>query len=445
MTICFQNLIWKIWIFSRVRKESHLTCSFGSLMGENIQFATTVLSTMDGSDLELKRIKKEWWKEATMHEVGHTLGLYHNMKASQLYSPDQLYDAEFMKDKALSASVMDYPAINVQQDPEKQGAFYSTTLGPYDQWAIQFGYTPFNSQKERDVLLNQSTQKGLTFGNDGDDMRTPGKGMDPRVMVGDLSNDPINYSIDRFEYVNAMLPKIKTKYSEKGKSYQDLRRAYLALNNQSANAATVISRFIGGVYIDRANPGQQGETQPYTPVSSEDQKRAMNALSKYVFAPKAFDVPNDLYNYLASRRRGHNFFFKPESLKIHDQVLSYQKNVLKHLLHPNTLTRISDSELYGNNYTLSQFMSDLNLAIFKADIYGNVNSFRQNLQIEYTSNLIQILTGKNKSSYPNNVKSMALYNLNKINSMAASSGNTSSRAHKQHLKTLIANAKKEIK
>ncbi|MCB0470264.1 MAG: zinc-dependent metalloprotease, partial [Flavobacteriaceae bacterium] len=206
-----------------------------------------------------------------------------------------------------------------------------------------------------------------------------------------------------------------------------------------------ISRYIGGVYVDRAMIGQEGGTQPYTPVSLEDQKRAMNALSKYIFAPDAFDAPNDLYNYLAMQRRGYHFFSGTEDPKIHDQVLRYQKNVLNHLLHPRTLQRITDSQLYGNDYSLSSMMSDLTDAIFKADIYGNVNSFRQNLQVEYTNRLIGMLLGNSADRYDNNSKSMAIYSLNKIKSMAAPSGDVSSRAHKLYLRTLIDNAMDEIK
>ena len=110
----------------------------------------------------------------------------------------------------------------------------------------------------------------------------------------------------------------------------------------------MISRYIGGVYVDRAMIGQNGATQPYTPVSLADQKRAMAALSNYAFSPDAYKAPNDLYNYLAMQRRGFNFSSGTEDPKIHDQVLNYQKNVLIHLLHPNTVQRISDSELYGN-------------------------------------------------------------------------------------------------
>jgi hypothetical protein len=90
-------------------------------------------------------------------------------------------------------------------------------------------------------------------------------------------------------------------------------------------------------------------------------------------------------------------------------------------------------------------MTDLNHAIFKADIYSSVNSFRQNLQLEYTNMLIDMITGKQRSRYTNNAKSMALYNLKAVRTMAAPSGNISSRAHKQHLRTLIDNALKEIK
>jgi hypothetical protein len=145
------------------------------------------------------------------------------------------------------------------------------------------------------------------------------------------------------------------------------------------------------------------------------------------------------------QRRGYNFFGGPEDPKIHRQVLNYQMGVLVHILHPNTLQRITDSELYGNEYKLSTFMTDLNNAIFKADIYGNVNSFRQNLQLEYTNMLIDMLTGKQSGRFTNNAKSMVLYNLKNIRAMAAPSGDVSSKAHKQHLRTLIDNALKEVK
>jgi hypothetical protein len=430
---------------SEYLRKDKVLCSLGHEMHENTLFGQAFIKAFDGSELEMERMKKEAMVSLIMHEVGHTLGLNHNMKASQLFSPEQLADKDIIEGKCLTGSVMDYAAINLTKDPSKQGQYYDTSVGPYDIWAIQFGYTPFNSEDEKNALLQRSTEPELIFGNDADDMRSPGKAIDPRVMTGDLSNDQISYSLDRIELVNKMMKDIKSKFTKSGESYQELRRAYYILSGQRARATDVISRFIGGVYVDRAMAGQEGGTQPYTPVSLEDQKRAMDALKDHVFAPDAFDAPNDLFNYLAMQRRGFNFFTGPEDPKIHQQVLGYQKNVLRHILHPNTLQRIVDSKLYGNEYELPVFMTDLNNAIFKADIDGSINSFRQNLQLEYTNMLIDLLTGKQSDKYPHNTKSMVLYNLYQIRSMAKPNGNVASKAHKQHLRTLIDNALEEIK
>ena len=422
------------------------SCSMGHFSQENTQFGNAVLLAENASELKFKRLKRESMMALIMHEIGHTLGLNHNMKASQLFSPEQLADSSFIKGKCLTGSVMDYAAINLTRDRSKQGQFEDVAVGPYDIWAIQFAYTPFNSEKQKNALLNRSTEHELIFGNDADDMRSPGKAIDPRVMVGDLSNDQITYSNNIFELVDEMMNEVKTKFSTVGESYQELRRVYYILNRQRSNAAGVVSRFIGGVYVDRAMVGQKGQTMPYTPVSFSDQKRAMETLSKYVFSPNAFNSPNDLYNYLAMQRRGFDFFRGTEDPKIHNQVLSYQKNVLKHILHPNTLQRIVDSELYGNTYELPLMMTDLNNAIFKKDAQTNVNTFRQNLQIAYTKNLISMVSGSGTGKYISSARSMAIYNLKKINKIAVnSSGDISTKAHRLHLRTLIDNALKEIK
>lgn len=425
-------------------ENNFMYCSAGHLMHENTMFGKTVLAATGASDLEMEGMKREAMKSLIMHEVGHTLGLNHNMKASQLFTPEQLADPDFIKGKCLTGSVMDYAAINLTLDRSKQGQYYDTAVGPYDIWAIQYGYTPFKNRAEMDALLAQSTKPELIFGNDADDMRSPGKAIDPRVMTGDLSNDQIKYSINRIKLANNMMKNIKQRFSKNGETYEELRNAYYILNGQAARAGDVISRFIGGVYVDRAVSGQESANQPYTPVSLTDQKRAMNALKTYVFAPDAFKAPKDLYNYLARQRRGFNFFSGSEDPKIHAEVLSYQKRVLNHILHRNTLQRISDSELYGNQYKLASFMTDLNNAIFKADINTNVNSFRQNLQTEYTKMLLKMISSKSK--YTNASKSMALYNLNKVKSWVSNGvGNIATRAHKNQLKLLINNSLKDFK
>ncbi|WP_373524366.1 zinc-dependent metalloprotease [Aquiflexum sp.] len=421
-------------------------CTVGAHLQNNMMFGQAFLRASGASDLEMEGMKMEAMSELLMHEVGHTLGLNHNMKASQLYSPAQLADKNFIEGKALTGSVMDYLAINLSPDKETQGHYFTTTVGPYDLWAIEFGYTPVKNSNELDVILAKSTQPELIFGNDADDMRSPGKAIDPRVMIGDLSNDQIGYSIHMMETSKNLMKEIKEKYTKDGESYQELVQAYGVLMNQYSTAGSVMSRFIGGVYVDRAMAGQEGATQPYTPVSLKDQKRAMSALSKYMFASNAYDIPEDLINYLARQRRGFDFISGTEDPKIHQQVLNSQKNVLAHLTHPNTLQRMVDSELYGNEYNMATYMNDLTKAIFDADINGNVNSFRQNLQMEYVNTLKGMVSGTSSNRYNHLAKSAALYNLNYIKGKANNAGgNLSSKAHKDHLKLLIDNSLKEVK
>ncbi len=427
-------------------KDHDKICAASQMAQLDNMFAMTANAAFGTEELEKSKMVNEFLHFLILHEMGHTLGLNHNMKSSQLHSIADVNNPAITSKVGLMGSVMDYPAVNYNMDRDNQGEYWTTRPGPYDVWAIQFGYQPMNDS-EMKALLNKSSQPELSFGNDADDMRAPGKAIDPRVNVGDMSNDAIQYAINRMKLANEVGKEILGKYkkNESGKSFQELLFSYFVVTGQQAGSANTISRYIGGVYVDRAMNGQPGATQPYTPVERAKQKQAMKALKDHVFSNNAFTVPNDLYNYTARQRRGYNFFGGPEDPKIHARVLGIQRNILRHLLHPNTTQRITDSELYGNQYKLSEMMTDLNNAIFQADIYGNVNSFRQNLQLEYTNMLIGALTGKQSGRYTHATKSMALYNLKNIRRMAAPSGNVSSRAHKQHLRTLIDNALKEIK
>jgi hypothetical protein len=414
-------------------KGNNKFCDYGDFMQQNMLFGQVAAGISAGDDMEMKGIKKEAMIELILHEVGHTIGLNHNMKASQMLSPAQLVDNN---SGVLTGSVMDYVVVNVTRDRSKQGNYYSTAVGPYDIWAIQFGYQPFASDSEMNELLAQSTKPELIFGNDADDMRSPGKAIDPRVNTGDLSSDAINYSIDRFETVRSLMADLKGNTIDDGDTYQELRQNFYILSGQYAGAAKIVSRYIGGVYVDRAVVGQEGGTQPFTPVSYADQKRAMDALSKYVFAPNAWKTPDALYNYLAMQRRGYNFFSTPEDPKIHSLVLNIQNQALDHVLHYNTLQRLVDSELYGNTYDLGEMMTALNNAIMQADISGSVNTFRQNLQIEYANKLASIV--KDDKNYSHTSRSMALYNLQQIKRMASNNGgNTLSKAHKAHLNLIV--------
>jgi hypothetical protein len=443
----FTNHLNDLYVNENVNDKSHKSCKCSAMKyaNEGLQFGSAVLDVTGASEYELTRLQKEFMKMIVMHEIGHTLGLRHNMKASQLFTPEQLADKDFIEGKSLSGSVMDYMAINLTNDPSKQGQYYSKNIGPYDIWAIQCGYTPFNNESERLALLNKSTLPELAFGTDEDDMGNPGKAIDPRIMIFDLSSDAITYSVNRIKLVNKLMKNIKNKFMVNGETYQGLVNAHSTLQGEKTQAGKVISRYIGGVYTERALVGQQGATKPFTPVPLKEQKRAMRALDKYIFSPEAIEIQSNFYNYIAKQRRQDFYEKTTEDPKIHTSMLAGQLNILEHLLHPNTLQRMLDSELYGNRYKLVTFMSDLNDIMFKEDINENINSFRRNLQLYYVKILIRMVT--EISSLSSTSRSIACYNLNKINFLISKYKDycdLASRAHKKYLKTLISNALKKI-
>ena len=425
---------------------NHTICYAGDMAQMDNVFATFALKTLGTEQIEKSIIIEQFLYYLVLHEMGHTLGFNHNMKSSQLHPLADIHNAEITSKVGLIGSVMDYPSINFALDNTKQGQYWTTRPGPYDMWAIKFAYQTRRTAKETIDLMAQSTQHDLLFGNDADDMRSPGKAMDPRVNVGDLTSDAIAYAAERFKLTRLVGKGLLKNLKEEGKSYHDHRISYYSLLREQAKSATTISRYIGGVYVDRAFIGQEGATKPFTPVPLEKQKEAMQALDEYVFSPDAFTFPGEIYNYLQLQRRGFGFFGAGEDPKIHETVLANQKSILNHLLHRNTLQRIVNSELYGNSYKLSDFMSDLNNSVFKSDISGSVNSFRQNLQIEYTKMLIEMVTAPKSKMHIHNVRSNAIYNLKLIKKMAANpAGDISTKAHKSHLLLLIENALKEVK
>ena len=273
-------------------------------------------------------------------------------------------------------------------------------------------------------------------------MRAPGKSIDPRVMVGDMSSDAIGYAAARLDLVRGLLDDLPEVYADKeGQSYEELRRAYLLLTGQMFQSSAVLSRYIGGVYVDRAFVGQPGADRPYRAVPADDQKRAMDALSTYLFAPDAFELSEDLLAALQPQRRGFDFLPTTEDPKVHARVLAIQRGTLAHLLHPNVLERVTDSRLYGNEYVLADVMADLTDAVFAADASGDVNTFRQNLQVEFVNGLARIIENENKR-YDYVAQSAALQSLRTVERLLdrRRGANAETQAHTDLLRLLIERA-----
>ncbi len=424
-----------------INPDKHTFCDAGNQLHQTSLFGLNALQLQGLNDIEKRDYMKQSLYYLVLHEMGHTMGLNHNMKASQMLKPNQLNDKNITRKIGLTASVMDYPAVNVALDKNKQGDYFTTCPGPYDKWAIEFGYsTAVNDEaKEKERLaqiLSRSADTLLIFGNDADDMRGFGSGIDPRINVNDMSGDAITFGVDRIKLANQLFAKLKEKYSKPGQSYQELRQAYSIAQSEYFSQVNVIARYIGGVYVDRSFIGQTGATKPLIPVDYKEQKRAMETLSKYAFAPDAFAVQNDLYNYLQLQRRGFNFFGTNEDPKIHARVLGYQSMLLMHLLNPTTLKRLTDSKLYGNKYSALEMMNDLTKACFATDA-SNPNTFRQNLQNAYTENLISLFKS---SRYDAVSQAAALAQLKQILNTCKGGSTEEAKAHYANLKLKIEQA-----
>ena len=208
--------------------------------------------------------------------------------------------------------------------------------------------------------------------------------------------------------------------------------------NQLARSGGVVSRYIGGVHINRHAPGSSEET-PYQPVEENAQKRAMQILAKYIFAPDVLDSLVDNISYLQRQRRGFDFYQETEDPKVHKAFLQVHGRVLDHLLHPTTLKRVLDSGLYGNDYSLLKMMSDLSDAIFLADENLNVNSIRQNLQIDYVKRLISAWSGPASKNHGHITRTAIFSQLNSIKSRVGYHPrlNSETKAHREHLRFLV--------
>ncbi|XOV78267.1 MAG: zinc-dependent metalloprotease [Aestuariibacter sp.] len=419
-------------------EQEDLHCSLGHAMNGNLLFGQAAALANGMGDVEKEKMLKQTMYYLILHEVGHTLGLNHNMRATQMHSNDVVHD-QSVTQGILAGSVMDYPSVNFAPPGKEQGDFYTDRPGPYDDWVIEYGYSQALSDEAAEearleAILSRSTQPDLAFGNDADDMRAPGRHIDPRVNIFDMSGDAIEYAKDRFALIRDTFSKMPEKALAKGETYNDLVVGVNAVFTEFSRQANVTSRYIGGVYVERDFVGQEGAKQPYTPTPEATQKAALASLADNIFSPDAYDSMGDLYALMQKQRRSFNGFGKNEDPKVHDMVLKAQTGVLTHIMHPNVTKRIVDTALYGNTYTLEEMMSDLTDAIFAADMKSNVNSFRRNLQVAYVDRLIGMSGLEGSSKHDAFSQAVAVFELAQLrDELSSRRGDQATKVHRSFL------------
>ena len=378
---------------------------------------------------------RQWIISLTLHEIGHTLGLRHNFKASWLFDASEIHDTS-VTGKNHIGSVMDYDPINIAPEGVEQGNFFPTVPGPYDIWAIAFGYTQEMNEVDRENLLSQSTKPEFIFGTDDDAMGSPGGNTDPRNKRYDMSSDPITYSVQRLKIIDDKINELPEIFDEPGSTYTELKATFDSLLRDKGRFAESIAIQIGGVYSNRLVVGQEAGMTPFEVVPYEEQKRAMKALNEHLFANDAFVFNPDILKILQSEKRAASYGNSDDDPKVHDRVLRMQLSSLSFILHPRVMKRLTNSSKYGNEYLPNEVLQDIFDGIFVAR--ETPNTFKMNLQSAYVDGLIEAMSDER---YDEISRSAIFNSLQRIRNYSNSSyGNKMVKGHFDYLNWKINNA-----
>ncbi|MEO1993173.1 MAG: zinc-dependent metalloprotease, partial [Pirellulales bacterium] len=357
----------------------------------------------------------------TMHEVGHTLGLRHNFKGTAFKSLAEFNNVAKTRIEGGSTSVMDYVPANIMPTNKTQGDYYSAVLGPYDYWAIQYGYTPFSGSSpsaerpELEKIARKSGQPALAFATDED---TESFDPDPYSNRFDLGKDPLEFATIRAELVAEVIPKIADRLSTVDPKtgaggYNRVRQAFGVLLAAHGKAMFFASRLVGGLETSRSHKNDPNAPPPFRVISAKKQRDALRLLEEQMFSEKPFSFPPTLLNQLVSTRWNHwgATVVPREDYPVHEVILDWQDRILSQLLNSTTLTRVRDSELKVEGkedaFTTAELFDRLTKAIMteldslKAEDFNFQNqaigSLRRGLQRSYISRLARLAMGSTQS------------------------------------------------
>jgi hypothetical protein len=338
--------------------------------------------------------------ELVCHEVGHTLGLRHNFKGSSTYSMVEINSKDLKGQKPNAASVMDYLPINMNfKDGEVQGDYTMIGVGPYDIWAIEYGYT--QDDKNLKEILSRVAEPNLQYGTDEDTY-----GPDPFARRYDLSKEPLDYANNQIRIAKHNRQRIIEKLVKEGDSWAKTRRAYEMTLSLQLRAVSIMGNWLGGAFIYRDKKGDKDARLPIEVVPAKKQRDALNFVIENTFKDEAFGLNEDLLRRMTVDKWLDDFAsaIDDSTFPVHDMIMGIQASVLASLMYPSTLRRIYDNEFLvpadQDALTLAELMDtvcdaiwtelDQDASIKYTDRKPFVSSLRRNLQREHLELLIDL-------------------------------------------------------
>ncbi len=316
------------------------------------------------------------------HEVGHTLGLPHNMGSSAAYPVDSLRSATFTQKYNVSPSIMDYARFNYVAQPEDTGVSLIPNVGTYDKYAISWGYRLIPGAKKPEDekatlnlwVLEHADDPAYRYG------RQTSNPVDPRSQTEDIGDDAMKSSTYGIENLKKIVPQLMTWTNEKGKDYDDLEELYGQVLGQWNRYMGHVASNVGGIYETYKTTDQAGAV--YTHVEREKQERALAFIKAQAFATPTWLIDNELLNRF-------------EGVGMIERIRGAQERVLNNLLNPGRLARMIENQTLNGEkaYTLLAFMGDLRGGIW-TELKGNrtADTYRRNLQRAYLDRLEYLMT-----------------------------------------------------
>ncbi|MGB6296594.1 MAG: zinc-dependent metalloprotease [Rivularia sp. (in: cyanobacteria)] len=388
------------------------------------KLAISLLRDLPPTSQETKEYLHQYLRLIVAHEVGHTLGLRHNFRGSTMLSPKEMNNRSITRTRGQVASVMDYIPPNIAPESVKQGDYFPSIIGPYDAWAVKYGYSQIKaaSTKAEEPALrkiaSESYKPEYSYATDEDVYD-----LDPTADAWDNSSNVLLYSKWQMDNARKMWDRINKRYPLEGESYSDVRDRFGAVLSNYFQQIYYTSKYIGGQSFYRVYASKDQKRLPFEPVPVEKQRKALEVLRDYIFAEDAFDFPPELLNKLAPSRWRH-WGTKPQigrlDYPIHDLVLFMQNMVLYDLLSSDRLSRLKDIELKsksGEALTLPELFNTLQDSIWTEvlkpkDKEIEITSLRRGLQRKYLDILANMVL--RKVNVPEDARTLAWYKLGQL-------------------------------